>query len=93
MVDDPLTSMKSFHCTKALYWEKKFLHTINSIHIYLCSAFHNIYRFNAALQKIHVSTLQFRVICYQGTMSKLCISEIDEAEKEKYIFMFYNLLI
>jgi len=47
----------------------------NSIHIYSCSAFHNTHHFKAALQKMHESMLQFRVICYQ-TLSKLCVLEM-----------------
>jgi len=35
MVDDPLTSMKSFHCTKALYWEKKSSHYQFNSHLFV----------------------------------------------------------
>jgi len=49
-------------------WVLIFIQLI-SVLIYLYSAFHNMQRLKAALQKMIESTLQFTVICYRRTLS------------------------
>ncbi len=47
-----------------------------SVHIYSYSAFHEMYCFKAALQDMHVSSLQLRVNCYQNCQSNVHMAEM-----------------
>jgi len=57
--------------------KKKHLHFLSSIHFtIICIAL-----FTTHIQKIHESTLQCTVICYQRRLTELCVSKITASEK------------